>query len=212
LESLDSGTGTSDLGRGISTVSTDCSVCSSLRVSSVILSFFSGLSVFSTGTNASMGHAHMDKSGTGHKPPAGSILSLSAGSHLSLSPGSSPGTANDFAAFQASELPRVSVPHPLPARRNVRSDGKLHRVDGSDRVGDCERFRCFPSTRNPSRHCPLPPPSAPTPSERNGTNNWPHVPRAQTHTDSGLYDRVWSGSIPKSRESWSRIYNAGPPD
>ena len=157
VESLDSGTGTSDLGRGISTVSTDCSVCSSLRVSSVILSFFSGLSVFSTGTNASMGHAHMDKSGTGHKPPAGSILSLSAGSHLSLSPGSSPGTANDFAAFQASELPRVSVPHPLPARRNVRSDGKLHRVDGSDRVGDCERFRCFPSTRNPSRHCPHPP-------------------------------------------------------
>ena len=88
---------------------------------------------------------------------AGSILSLSAGSHLSLSPGSSPGTANDFAAFQASELPRVSVPHPLPARRNVRSDGKLHQVDGSDRVGDCERFRCFPSKRNPSRHCPLPP-------------------------------------------------------
>ena len=88
---------------------------------------------------------------------AGPILSLSAGSHLSLSPGSSPGTANEFAAFQASELPRVSVPHPLHARRNVRSDGKLHRVDGSDRVGDCERFRCFPSTRNPSRHCPIPP-------------------------------------------------------
>ena len=100
---------------------------------------------------------------------AGTTLSTSAGSHLSLSSGSSPGTANDFAAFQASEIPRVIVPHPLPARRNVRSDGKLHRVDGSDRVGDCERFRCFPSTRNPSRNCPLPPTSAPTPSERNGS-------------------------------------------
>jgi hypothetical protein len=113
--------------------------------------------------NAPMGHCKQchgtSTSELTHTPiyiqiSAGSTLSMAADSRLS---GSSPGTANDFAAFQANELPRVSVPHPLPARRNVRSDGKLHRVDGSDRVGDCERFRCFPSTRNPSRHCPLPP-------------------------------------------------------
>ena len=125
--------------------------------------------------NAPMGHCKQchgtSTSELTHAPiyiqtSAGSILSMAAGSRLS---GSSPGTANDFAAFQASEIPRVIVPHPLPARRNVRSDGKLHRVDGSDRVGDCERFRCFPSTRNPSRHCPL------SPSLR------PHAQRTKRH-------------------------------
>ena len=141
---------------------------------------------------------------------AGSTLSLSAGSHLSLSSGSSPGTANDFAAFQASEIPRCP-PSSLPGGMC----GAMENCTGSTAqivLGTVNDFAASQAREIPRVIVPIPPPSAPTPSERNGTNNWPHVPRAQTHTDSGLYDRVWSGSIPKSRESWSRIYNAGPPD
>ena len=112
---------------------------------------------------------------------------------------------------QANSLASVSPTPSLPGGMC----GAMENCTGSTAqivLGTVNDFAASQAREIPRVIVPIPPPSAPTPSERNGTNNWPHVPRAQTHTDSGLYDRVWSGSIPKSRESWSRIYNAGPPD